>query len=622
LYNFGRADLIKKDASFLKIVKKLCEIAELPIKDDENTDGKSLLTDCSEATLYNYGYLAYLKLWKELYIEGVLEECQSSTKIEYSLPETVFLMAAQHLLEPRSKLSTYLHQNRYFNMVEIPLHTMYRSLEILDKRKEDIENGLFEYNYVRINKTVDVVFYDVTTFEFESVNADELRDFGFSKACKFKEVQVVMGMIIDANGMPIGYELFEGNTFDGKTVMKALENIKKRFGINRVIIVADRGLNSKGNLNLIKEAGYGYIMSSKIRGMSKAMQAKILDTEGFTVVNDKSGNEDFRYKTMEYTNVFIDEDKVKHFLSENLIISYSPKRANKDKKDRERLVEKAKKLLENPETINALIKRGGRKYLNRNKSVIAKSLDAKSVDAKSLDSKSLDSKSLDAKSSDAKSSDAKSVDAKSVDAKSVDTKSVDTKSGKEKSKKSKPRKNNSETNESVETVTWELALEKIEQDAKFDGYYGIQTSEKNMTATDVMEAYHTLWKIEESFRIMKTTMEVRPVFHWSPKRIRGHFVLCFLAFLMERKMELLLKNEKDEVISSPQRIQEALNTMQLAGVTANNEEVFIKAKTDPLCNKIFKLMKINMPHSISKKSELIDRFQLAEEPGAVQMTIL
>ena len=87
-------------------------------------------------------------------------------------------------------------------------------------------------------------------------------------------------------------------------------------------------------------------------------------------------------------------------------------------------------------------------------------------------------------------------------------------------------------------------------------------------------------------------------------------------------MELLLKNEKDEVISSPQRIQEALNTMQLAGVTTNNEEMFIKTKTDPLCNKIFKLMKINTPHNISKKSELIDRFQLNEEPKVVQMTLL
>ena len=573
LYNFGRSDLIKKDAGFLKIVKKLCEIAGLPVNHEINADEQSLFADCSEATFYNYGYLPYLKLWKELDIDSVLAGYQKCiTKIEYPLSETVFLMAVQHLLEPRSKLSTYQCQNRYFNMSEISLHHMYRSLEVLDKWKESIESELFDYHYVRVSTHVDVVFYDVTTFEFESVIADELRNFGFSKACKFKEVQVVMGMIIDANGVPIGYELFEGNTFDGKTMMKALENIKKRFGINRVIIVADRGLNSKVNLNLIKDAGYGYIMSSKIKGMSKAMQAKILDTKGAAVVNDKSGNEDFRYKTMEYTNVFTDDDKVKHFLPENLIISYSPKRANKDRKDRERLVEKAKKLLENPEQIDALIKRGGRKYLNQKKSDISEN----------------------------------------------ETESKES----EKSKPEKPKKNKSEKNESEKIITWELALEKIEKDARFDGFYGIQTSEKNMTATDVMEAYHTLWKIEESFRIMKTTMEVKPVFHWRPKRIRGHFVLCFLAFLMERKMELLLKNEKDEVLSSPQRIKEALNTMQLACVATNNEEVFIKAKTDPLCNKIFKLLKINMPHNISKKSELIERFQLDKDSGVVQMTIL
>ena len=119
---------------------------------------------------------------------------------------------------------------------------------------------------------------------------------------------------------------------------------------------------------------------------------------------------------------------------------------------------------------------------------------------------------------------------------------------------------------------------------------------------------------------MKSTLEVRPVFHWTPKRIHGHFVVCFLAFLMERKLESLLKDEKDEISSSPQSIQEALNTMQLAAVTANNEEVFIKAKTDPLCRKIFRLLRIDMPANISDKSSLTARFGLDEEPIEVQMS--
>jgi len=89
LFNFGRADLIKKDASFIRIVKRLCEIAEIPI----GTNRKLLPDDCGEATLYNYGYLAYLRLWKQLGIETTLDDCQSASKVEYSIPNTVFLMA-------------------------------------------------------------------------------------------------------------------------------------------------------------------------------------------------------------------------------------------------------------------------------------------------------------------------------------------------------------------------------------------------------------------------------------------------------------------------------------------------------------------------------------------------
>lgn len=543
LYNFGRADLIKKSESFLNVVKKLCEIAEIPINGESKQGFKALADNISEAVLYNYGYVAYLKLWRDLGIEGCLEGLQNgNAKVQYSVPETVFLMAAQHLLEPRSKLSTYTHQSRYFDLNEISLKHMYRALDKLSDWKEDIETELFEYNYVRVNKRVDVVFYDVTTFAFESQKQDDLRDFGYSKDCRFNEVQVVMGMIIDINGMPVGYELFSGNTFDGKTMVEALKNIQKRFGIHRVIIVADRGLNSKDNLNRIKEAGYGYIMSSKIRGMNRSMQDKVLDPEGFFVINASDGSEEFRYKTMPYVNIFTDENKDQHSLDENLIISYSPKRARKDMKDRDRLIEKAEKLLKHPDKITALNKRGGKKYINQ----------------------------------------------------------------------TDPKK----------PVTWTLAREQIEQDAKFDGYYGIQTSEKNMSATDVMEAYHTLWKIEESFRIMKSTMDVRPIFHWTPKRIRGHFVVCFLAFLMERRLEYLLRDKNDSAISSPNRIQEALNTMQLAAVTVDNEELFVKAKTDSLGSKIFKTLKIDIPQNINRKSELIDRFQLDDETESTQLSFL
>ena len=543
LYNFGRADLIRQDESFLRIAKRLCEIANIPVAQRVECEKPTGVTfeDCSEATFHNYGYMAYRKLWRDLGIEGCLEEVASKTKVTYSIPDAVFLMAVQHLLQPRSKLSTHIGQQRYYDMDETHLQHMYRTLDKLAERKSQIEKSLFQYNYIRTNKKVDVVFYDVTTFSFESVEADELRNFGFSKNCKFNEVQVVLGMIIDADGIPVGYELFPGNTFDGKTMVKALENIKERFGINRVIIVADRGINSKGNLKLIKEAGYGYIMASKIKGMSGAMQEKILAPEGFVTLDDTKSESGFRYKVISHENVFTDENGKKHSLEENLIVSYSPKRAKKDAKDRARLVEKAEKLLSEPEKINAANKRGGKKYLNGTK----------------------------------------------------------------------------------KSQTWTLATEKIEKDALFDGYYGIQSSEKTLSAAEVMEAYSMLWKIEESFRIMKSTLEVQPIFHWNENRIKGHFVVCFLAFLMERNMELLLKCDTGESnpAASPLKIRDALNSMQLAAVTTSEREIFIKAKPEPLGKQIFAKLGMTIPANISTKDDLNVIFQNIKGQYPLQMSL-
>jgi len=145
LFNFGRADVIQKDESFLNVVKRLCEVAQMPKPNSKAKEAEANpLDDCGEAVLYNYGYLPYLQLWRELGIEGCLEESECGSKLTFSLPQAVFLMVCQHLLEPMSKFATFERQNRYFNMPEIPLHHIYRALDRLSKAKEEIETGLFE----------------------------------------------------------------------------------------------------------------------------------------------------------------------------------------------------------------------------------------------------------------------------------------------------------------------------------------------------------------------------------------------------------------------------------------------------------------------------------------------
>ena len=523
LMNLGRKDEVKNNPLLKKLVIKLSEITGL----------SNSINDLSSAVIRNWGYVVYKVLWKSLKLDACLENIRiTDSKAKFNLSQTTFLMVIQHLLEPMSKLKTFNHQSRYVKLPELKLQHLYRSLDILSKSKDEIEKHIFSQNYNLFNCEIDVVFYDVTTFYFESVKQNDLKDFGYSKDNKFKEVQVVMGLLIDLNGFPIGYELFPGNTFDGSTMIAALNNLRKRFGIRRVVIVADRGLNSKINLKMIKDAGYGYIVASRIRKMNDLIRKKILNPEGYIEIqtnkssdgNEKEINissssiskdklsEKFSYKVINYVNVVRDQNGIKHELDENLIITYSEKRLNKDGADRSRLIEKTTKLLDKPGNINANIKRGGLKYL--------------------------------------------------------------------KSEEDK-----------LKNIRWLLDENGIEKDKLLDGYYGIQTSEKDMNVSDILDSYHTLWKIEESFRIMKNTLEVRPIFHWTEERIKGHFVVCFLSFLLERKLENQLINE-GITEASPEKTREALNSLEFAEVELNNNKYYIKTKGTDLSNKILKTMHI------------------------------
>lgn len=508
LLNLGRLDQIENNPSIQRLAVRLQELSGVKNRVD--------LATFSEAQIVNWGYVAYQKIWKQFGLDNILGRIKENGKIQFNLPDACFLMAVQHLLEPRSKLGTYYHQNRYVNLPAIELHHLYRSLDVLCEHKEELEEEMFHKHRHLFNMKVDVVFYDVTTFSFESVRADSLRDFGFSKDGKFKEVQVVLGLLLDCEGRPIGYELFPGHTFEGKTMEAVLEKLEKRFGLRRVIIVADQGINSKLNLKKIADKNYGYILASRIKHLPRKIEEQALAREGYTEPNE----EGFRYKVMDYAHKVRVDGKT-HTLNEKLIITYSPARAKKDKAERERLIAKARALLENKSQIKASQKRGGRKYLQE-------------VGGQDLD--------------------------------------------------------------------WVLDEKAIARDERFDGYYGIQTSEQDLSAQDVLEAYHTLWKIEESFRIMKSTLEVRPVFHWTENRIKGHFVICFLAFLLERTLEFKLKKAGET--ASPEQIREALNSMNFAEVEIENKRFLLKTKGTELGNKILRLLKIKPPKNVTPMEEL------------------
>jgi len=288
IVNLGRADILA-DSGLENIIKGLQKY--LKRKDDEYNKIRDIST-IEEKARVNYGYVTFQVLWNKYSLSELLNNLICIRKIEFDFVQTVLLMAINQLLRPSSKLFLFQSQKQYLNsQEEISLHHFYRTLDILADNKPAIENALFSKNRDLFNMQVDIVFYDVTTFHFESQRQDVLRDFGYSEAHKYNEVQVVLGMLIDCEGKPIGYELYPENTFDSKTLLKILKKLKEQFNLNQVIIVADKGINSKLNLKQIKDNGFDYIVSARIKNMKKSIQKKILSDKDY----QRIGNNDLYY---------------------------------------------------------------------------------------------------------------------------------------------------------------------------------------------------------------------------------------------------------------------------------------------------------------------------------------
>lgn len=544
--NLGRIDELNK-SSIEKIAVKLLQ----SIKSDKKVVGKSSIPDIEEIDRYNYGFIAYKNIWNRFKLDEILDSLVKDKNVQYDFKNIVFSMVIDRLLKPKSKFASFLNKDDYFYINnDLKLHHLYRSLDILSANKENIELALFSKNKSLFNISTDVVFYDVTTFYYESKNENDIKKFGYSKDGKFGDVQVVMGMLIDKNGLPIGYELFSGNTMDSKTMIKILDKLKLKFNIDTVVIVADRGLNSKSNLKAIKDAGYDYLMAAKIKSMAKEIKDDILNIDNYATIMDKD-NEEGQYLCYErnYSNVVkykedissnidtgetLTENK-KITLQEKLVCTYSTKRAKKDMYDRYRGLEKANKIIEENQKSAITSTRSFKKYIHK-----------------------------ETKQSNCK----------------------DFKMG--------------------------LDWLKIKEDKRYDGFYAITTSKLDLDAIDIVENYHNLYKIEDSFRVLKSTFDTRPIYHHKESRIEAHFIVCFIAFMIERDLELRLKKSntfKDETIT-PKRIQEALNALEISKVKIDNNIFYLKSNHTNAKDKlrlgrnIHKFLRITQLKNLNTKEEL------------------
>lgn len=442
---------------------------------------KSVLNgDIVELGRYNYGYQqVYSKALKHYGLFEVFDRLQRKTKLTFSLSDAVLLMLLERLQEPSSKLQNYERQGEYFKLPEVQLHHLYRSLDILSRYNEVVQNQIYQTGRNLFNNQLDVVFYDVTTFYFQSdvEKEGELRQMGFGKDGKIGKTQILFSMMIDKDKNPIGYQIFKGNTYEGDTFDKALDVLKNRYNVGKVIVVADRGMLSKANVAKVVGKKYDYIIGERLKSLPKGIKESLIDRSKYKNEWVYLDNQNSQVK-VEYTTLDVGD--------KTIICTYSEKRARKDRHERLQKIEKAEKMLKSPSKLKA---KASRFFI---------------------------------------------------------------------------KGDNAET--------YQLDEDKIANSIKYEGFIAISTNTQIDPKT-VLDQYKQLYKIEQSFRTFKSHLEIRPMFHWTDKRIEGHICMCYIAFTLQHWLLMKSKGKLTE-----RTLQQTLDKMQLSHVQNAGKQFYIRSK--------------------------------------------
>lgn len=319
----------------------------------------------------SYGWMVLDNLFEELKLTEFLKTVKS--KSEYDLAQVLKLLVFQRVLNPDSKLSTYASQVNLFGHWEISLNAIYRSLDKLDTLKEKLLLHLHKEVSRMTKREARLVFYDVTNYYFETDIPDEtvvsvdgeilkegLRRRGPSKEHRPKPI-VQLGLFMDTNGIPISYKLFRGNQTDPITYLPAVEEVKKQFGIERIVVVADKAMNSSYNISKMIHQKDGWLFSQKHRGRrgaSKELQTQILNP------NDWQFNKELTFAKKSYLRERkLGTKKDSPLVKEKVLITWSKKYADRERIRREGALEYASQLT-NAELFRQTSKKGGKKYLD------------------------------------------------------------------------------------------------------------------------------------------------------------------------------------------------------------------------------------------------------------------
>lgn len=343
-------------------------VADMNQKQLESNAPATLSIDLNErinpnsANRKNFGYAALSKIYHELGLHTFLVNRQRNLDIDYSLNNIVKLLVFSRLLNPASKKKTYEEKGRYFENTDFSLDHIYRSLSLINKHKDTLQLWIHQRIRERYGRNTELVFYDVTNYYFEIDEPDELRKKGVSKEHRPDPI-VQMGLFMDTMGLPIFYRLFPGNEPDKITLVPMLAELTREYNLGRVIVVADKGLNTARNIYYNTHGlGNGYILSQTVRGAQKELKDFVLSEDGYVW-----RGQDYKVKSRLYPReitITASNGKPKKVrIDEKQVVFYSRDYDKRAKAEREPAVMKALDLVRDPSKYNKATSYGAAKYV-------------------------------------------------------------------------------------------------------------------------------------------------------------------------------------------------------------------------------------------------------------------
>jgi len=520
---------------FTQIAKKM-EFERLDNKQITITIDSNSKVDRNSQNRKNFGHVVFSKVYHELQLDRFFNNKQRHENFKFNSNSIMKVLLYSRLLYPCSKKATVEIKDRFFDKSDFTLDDVYDCLTHFNKIEKEAQQFIHEQVVEQYERNTDLIYYDVTNYYFEIDKQDDFRKKGFSKEHLPNPI-VQMGLAVDKQGIPISYRLFEGNTHDSQTLLPVLKDIKKQYQAEKIIVVADKGLNSGDNIAFNTILGDGYVYSKSVRGASEEFISYVLDDNGYTWIGKEYKRKsrviptEINVTVGKYSNGKNKKKKIQ--IDQKQVVFYSKKYADRFKKQREATISKAMDLIANPSKYDKSTSYGAASY------VVNIEFDKETGEVLDKGKKLF------------------------------------------------------------------LDEEKIKQDEKLDGYYAIVTSELDESDDHIIEIYRGLWKIEESFKITKSNLDARPVYLTRRDHINAHFLICFIALIIARIVEIRLKNKY-----SIEKILDSLRLVSCSHIDANH---YLFDYADVVTDDINEVFDLNIGQKIMTLGEIKKIFGMVKK---------